>query len=126
MTETSKRADVFELELPQEEGGGMLSLLFRLYSMLGAVIADADDNKYFKFELLTKLLVNTVLDREVRDGIKSFMKTELKARLAELESPGNDEVNAVHLDVCMDAIGEVTTFIDRHLGVSVKLQVGGI
>lgn len=123
---TSERSDIIELDVPQVEGNGMISLLFRLYSMSAAVIADSEDSKYFKFEMLTNLLINTVLDREIRDEIKEFKSSELKKRLEELGDPGQDEINTVHMTVCMDAIGEVSSYIDRHLGVSVKLEVGTI
>lgn len=126
MTKTSERQDVVELDVPQVEGTGMLSLIYRLYSMLGAVIADSEDSKYFKFEMLTNLLINTVLDREIREEIKTFKKDEITKRVSELDDPGPEELDTVHMEVCMDAIGEVTTFIDRHLGVSVKLEVGQV
>lgn len=126
MTKTSERQDVVELDVPQVEGTGMLSLIYRLYSMLGAVIADSEDSKYFKFEMLTNLLINTVLDREIREEIKKFKKDELSRRMGELINPGSEERDTIHMEVCMDAIGEVTTFIDRHLGVSVKLEVGQV
>ena len=126
MTKTSERQDVVELDVPQVEGTGMLSLIYRLYSMLGAVIADSEDSKYFKFEMLTNLLINTVLDREIREEIKKFKKDEMIRRVGELVNPGPEETDTVHMEVCMDAIGEVTTFIDRHLGVSVKLEVGQV
>ena len=126
MTKTSERQDVVELDVPQVEGTGMLSLIYRLYSMLGAVIADSEDSKYFKFEMLTNLLINTVLDREIREEIKMFKKDELSRRMSELTNPGSEERDTIHMEVCMDAIGEVTTFIDRHLGVSVKLEVGQV
>lgn len=126
MTKTSERQDVVELDVPQVEGTGMLSLIYRLYSMLGAVIADSEDSKYFKFEMLTNLLINTVLDREIREEIKKFKKDELSRRMGELTNPGSEERDTIHMEVCMDAIGEVTTFIDRHLGVSVKLEVGQV
>lgn len=126
MTKTSERQDVVELDVPQVEGTGMLSLIYRLYSMLGAVIADSEDSKYFKFEMLTNLLINTVLDREIREEIKKFKKDEMTRRVGELINPGPEEHDTVHMEVCMDAIGEVTTFIDRHLGVSVKLEVGQV
>lgn len=126
MTKTSERQDVVELDVPQVEGTGMLSLIYRLYSMLGAVIADSEDSKYFKFEMLTNLLINTVLDREIREEIKKFKKDELSRRMSELTNPGSEERDTIHMEVCMDAIGEVTTFIDRHLGVSVKLEVGQV
>lgn len=123
---TSERPDIIELDVPQVEGNGMISLLFRLYSMSAAVIADSEDSKYFKFEMLTNLLINTVLDREIRNEIKEFKLNELKKRLEELGDPGQDEINTVHMNVCMDAIGEVSSYIDRHLGVSVKLEVGTV
>lgn len=126
MEKTSERRDVIELDVPQIEGSGMLSLIYRLYSMLGAVIADAENSQHFKFEMLTNLLINTVLDRDVRAEIKDFKKNEMIRRLDELDSPGQEEINSVHMEVCLDAIGEVTTFIDRHLGVSVKLEVGTV
>ena len=126
MSKASDNPDLIELNIPPIEGGGILSLVFRLYSMLGAIISDADDSKYFKFEMMTNLIINTVLGSEDREDIKQFKKDLMAKRMAELESPSSDEINLVHMEVCMEAIGEVSSYIDKHLGVSVKLEVGTV
>lgn len=126
MVKTSDNADLIELNIPPIEGGGILSLVFRLYSMLGAIISDSDDSKYFKFEMMTNLIINTVLGSEDRELIKKFKKDLMDKRMSEVDNPSSEDVNTIHMEVCMESIGEVSSYIDKHLGVSVKLEVGTV
>jgi len=124
MEKASENQDILELNLPREEGGGILGVVLRLYSMIGATITDSNDNKYFKINNLSDLLINTILDREERERVKDWKIDRLKEKLDELDDPGDDEINAVYMSVCFESVGEVSSYIDNFMGVSTHVEVG--
>ena len=124
MERASENQDILELNLPREEGGGILGVVLRLYSMIGATVTDSNDNKYFKINNLSDLLINTILDREERDRVKEWKIDRLKEKLAELDDPSDDDINAVYMGVCFESVGEVSSYIDNFMGVSTHVEVG--
>lgn len=123
MSKPSERPDVIELNIPREEGVGTVGLVYRLVSMLSAVIADSSDNKYFKINHMTNLLINTILDPKERARVIQFKKDLIAEGLSELDSPSDDEINNLYIDACMTSVGEVMNYVDEFLGVSKKLEV---
>lgn len=124
MERASDNQDILELNLPREEGGGILGVVLRIYSMMGATVSDSNDNKYFKINNLSDLLINTILDREERERVKDWKVDRLKEKLAELDDPSDDEINTVYMSVCFESVGEVSSYIDNFMGVSTHVEVG--
>lgn len=124
MERASDNQDILELNLPREEGGGILGVVLRIYSMMGATVSDSNDNKYFKINNLSDLLINTILDREERDRVKEWKVDRLKEKLDELDDPSDDEINTVYMSVCFESVGEVSSYIDNFMGVSTHVEVG--
>lgn len=112
--------DIITLDLaPMESDKGWLALFWRYYSMLAGVMADNQGANDYRVELLTNLIVATIPDPEVREE----MKERKKKLLDDLPIENVNERNRRTMEICMDVIGDVTTELDKSIGVCQKVGV---
>lgn len=115
---------IITLDLPQREGKeGYIGTIFSLYLRFGAILSDPGfketDARIF---YMTKFMINLIPGRKNRTKIKDMMKTDIDKAIEKLVS--NDEKNKKRNEICIDYIGEIHDFVDKHLGVSEENRVG--
>lgn len=112
--------DIITLDLaPQESDKGWLSLYWRYYSMIAGVMADNQGADDYRVELLTNLTIATIPDPEIRAEIKERKKQLVR----EISTSNTEERNHLIMEICMDILGDVTTELDKNIGISQKIGV---
>ncbi len=113
-------SDIITLDLAQQESDkGWLSLYWRYYSMLAGVMADNQGADDYRVELITNLAIATIPDPEVRKEMRDKKDEMLK----NITTDNADDINREIMGICMVMIGDVTTEIDKSIGIHQKIGV---
>ena len=127
--EDSNVEEVFTLDLPQRNmKEGLFTLFLREYATLANVLAAVTNVTDPRIRFLTDLIIATVPDDDLRQELKNKTKTLLEAKITEFKKNNggtieNKDKAELLRDVCMEIIGEVTSFLDMHIGLTHKLEV---
>lgn len=120
----SDNPNLIELNIPKYESEkGYTFLMWRYYSMMAGIIADAQSNDDYRIEMLTNFIISSIPDKKLRMKIRNLKSEYINDTLSTLEDPDKPEINAVRVDACWMVMGEVTDFIDESIGVRQKLTV---
>ncbi len=112
------------LDIPQREGkDGYIGTLFGLYLKFGGIISDIGFKENdVRIYYMTKFLINLIPGKRNRAEIKEKMKNEIAEAMKNCSS--NDERMRIRNDICLDYIGDVHDFVDKHVGVSKENKIG--
>lgn len=112
--------DIITLDLAQQESDkGWLSLYWRYYSMLAGVMADNQGADDYRVELITNLAIATLPDPDIRADIRDRKEDMLKGITTDNAEDRNREI----MSICMIIIGDVTSEIDKSIGIHQKIGV---
>jgi len=114
----------FTLDIPQREGrDGYIGTIFSLYLRLGGVIADGNfRDSDIRVYYMTKFLISLIPGEKNRIAIRDAMKKEIDGALKSITN--NDEKGRKRNEICLDYIGRVHDFVDKHVGVSTENKIG--
>ena len=119
-----KEEQIITLEVPQREGKeGYIGTFFALFLRLGTMIGDANlkdtDNR---IRNMTNMMISLIPGKKRRSAIRKEMNAEIENRIKGIT--GNEEKARVRNDVCIEFMGNVTDFIDLHIGVDIENRIG--
>ncbi len=121
--ESSKQQMVFSLDIPQREGTpGFIGTHFTLMLQMGNIVSKMDNHTDFRLQYMVNLLISLVPDKKERAAIRKEMKDSIEARTKGLATK-EDKGRETQL-VCLETVGSVMDFIDRHIGVSKENKIG--
>ena len=114
----------FTLDIPQREGrDGYIGTIFSLYLRLGGVIADGNfRDSDIRVYYMTKFLISLIPGEKNRKAIRDDLKKEIDEALKSITN--NDEKGRKRNEICLDYIGKVHDFMDKHVGVSTENKIG--
>ena len=114
----------FTLDIPQREGrDGYIGTIFSLYLRLGGVIADSNfRDSDIRVYYMTKFLISLIPGEKNRKAIRDELKKDIDEALKGISN--NDERGRKRNEVCLDYIGRVHDFMDKHVGVSTENKIG--
>lgn len=112
------------LDVPQREGKeGYIGTIFGLYLRLGGIMSDPGFRETdIRLYYMAKLLINLIPGKKNRAEIKERMKKEIETALKDVKD--NETRMRLKNEICLDYIGEVHDFMDKHLGVSAENRIG--
>jgi len=115
---------IITLEVPQREGKeGYMGTFFSLFLRLGTMIGDANlkdtDNR---IRNMTNLMISLIPGKKNRTTIRKEMNQEIENRLKGIND--NETRARIRNDICIEYMGNVTDFIDLHIGVDVENRIG--
>ena len=112
--------DIITLDLAQQESDkGWLSLYWRYYSMLAGVMADNQGANDYRIELITNLAIATLPDPDIRSDIRDRKEEMLMGITTDNAEDKNREI----MNICMIIIGDVTSEIDKSIGIHQKIGI---
>lgn len=121
---------VYTLDIPQLEGKeGYIGTFFTLYLQLGNVFKGTEfAREPVKVSLFVKLIISMIPEKERRDAINKNIKERFEQLKKEKAVNGrilNDADNGYLLiEASLDALGDVSDYIDKHIGLNTKNKVG--
>lgn len=121
---TTNKEETNILDLPQREGkDGYIGTLFGLYLKFGGIMAEPNLKETdIRIYYMTKFILNLIPGPKNRAKIKEKMRAEIEEKTKSLSS--NEERLRVRNEVCLEYIGELHDFVDKHLGISSENRVG--
>lgn len=132
MTEINEAGEtIYRLNIPQREGKeGYVGMLFSMMLRVGGIMADhAFTNTDLRIEYMTHFLIALVPGKRNRKTIRDGLNNEIKSRLLQEGKDNGSELNdeqkaRIRNMVCLEYIGEVIDFTDKHVGVSSENKIG--
>lgn len=121
---------VYTLDIPQLEGKeGYIGTFFTLYLQLGNVFKGTEfAREPVKVSLFVKLIISMIPEKEKRDAINKNIKERFEQLKKEKAVNGrvlNDaDMGYLLIEASLDALGDVTDYIDKHIGLNTKNKVG--
>lgn len=112
------------LDLPQREGKeGYIGTFLTMYLKMGSVLSDGNFKETDKrIEYMTYFMISLVPGKRDRLEIRERLKKEIEQ--ATKGANGNEEKARLRNMVCLECIGEVTDYVDKHIGVSRENKIG--
>ena len=118
-------------DIPQREGKeGFIGTFFTLYLNMSSILRSPEFIKEpMRVYYLTKLIIASVPGKKNRDEIKKALNERIdsmkKQRLQKSDVPlTEEENNHILIDASLDVLGDVSDFIDKHVGVSRENKLG--
>ena len=121
---------VYTLDYPQLEGkAGYIGTFFTLYLRLGNMFDRPDFGKEpVKIRLFTKLIISMIPKKERRDTINKYIKERFEQLKKERTDTGikltDADIGYILIESALDGLGDVTDYIDKHVGINVENKVG--
>lgn len=121
---TEKQPQYYTLDIPQREGKeGYIGTLLGLFLKMGGIMAQSDFSETDKrIEYMTQFLISMVPGRKLRKEIRDALKKDIEERTKGL-TKNEDKARERNL-VCLEYIGEVMDWTDKHIGVTKENKVG--
>ena len=124
MAQDSQQEKFLTLDIPQREGKeGYIGTVFSLYLRMGSILAeanfkDSDPRIYF----FTKFMIGLIPGEKNRGIINNAMDKELEEIFK--SNLNNEEKSRKRNEVCINYVGKIHDFIDKHIGVSRENRIG--
>lgn len=122
---------LYTLDIPQREGKeGYIGMQFQLFIKVGGIMADAQFTPTdMRIEYMTHFLISMIPGKTNRRTIRDELKTEIDKRLDEEkkklnENLTNEQTGRIRNMTCLEMIGQVMDFTDKHVGVSKENKIG--
>ena len=119
------------LEIPQREGKeGYIGMLFGLMLKTGSVMADANFRPTdMRIEYMTHFMIALIPGKRNRQTIRDGLREEMEKRLKQAKDENGSDLNEeqksrVRNMTCLEYIGDVIDFTDKHIGVSRENKIG--
>lgn len=127
---TKENSGGITLDIPQREGKeGYIGMYFSLFLRMGEIIASSNfKDTTIRIEILTRFLISLIPNESIRAETSKKLKEKIEVRIKESKEENKDlteeEIGNIRLLACIEVIGEVSDFIDKHIGVSRENRVG--
>jgi len=121
---------VYTLDIPQLEGKeGYIGTFFTLYLQLGNLFKGTDfAREPVKVSLLVRLIISMIPDKDRRDSINKTIKERFEQLKKEKAVNGriltDGDTGYLLIEASLDALGNVTDYIDKHIGLNIKNKIG--
>ncbi len=122
---------LFTLDIPQREGKeGYIGTHFSLFLRIGGVLGDAHFSATdLRIEYMTHFLISLIPGRKNRADIRDRLRKDIDKNLTEEkktigENLTNEQIGRVRNMTCIEYMGEVMDFVDKHVGVSKENKIG--
>ncbi len=114
------------LDVPMREGkDGYVGTLFSLFLRMGGILADAGFRETdMRVEYMTHFMISLVPGKKQRQEIREQLRKDIEAKLKEDNSGDQDAKARIRNMVCLEYIGVVGDFIDKHVGISTENRLG--
>lgn len=122
---------LFTLDIPQREGKeGYIGTHFSLFLRIGGVLGDATfTSTDLRIEYMTHFLISLIPGKRNRANIRDSLRNDIDKNLADErkkvgENLTNEQIGRVRNMTCIEYMGEVMDFVDKHVGVSKENKIG--
>lgn len=122
---------LYTLDIPQREGKeGYIGMLFQLFIKVGGIMADAQFTATdMRIEYMVHFLISLVPGKTNRKTIRDELKTEIEKRLEDErkklnENLTNEQIGRIRNMTCLEMMGYIMDFTDKHVGVSKENKIG--
>lgn len=114
------------LDLPQREGKeGYIGTMFTLVLKMGTILADANFKETdMRVEYMTQFMISLIPGKKARKEIREQLHNDIAERLKTDTSADQDAKARLRNMVCLEYIGIVGDFMDKHVGISKENKIG--
>lgn len=125
---------LYSLDIPQREGKeGYIGTFFTLYLKLGTVLQSPEFSKEpIRLFYMSEFIISLIPDEKARSEVRTSLKNRKKILETEFrKEAGREELTAKEKDhiliqASLQTIGDVSDYIDKHIGISDKNKIGFI
>lgn len=112
------------IDMPMREGKeGYIGMLYNIQIKFAAILASDSFAKTDMRPLyLTHFLISMIPDEKIRGELRKNLNSDIEQKINNVVS-NEDRVRIQNL-VCIEHVGKVMEFIDQHVGISMKLDIG--
>lgn len=121
--------DVYTFDVPQREGKeGFIAMHFGLMFKMGALMVEANRSATdTRIENMAQFMISMIPGKKNRAEIRDALKIEIDKRIAEAQKSGeltNDQIGTIRNQTCIEYVGNVMDFLDKHIGVTKENRIG--
>jgi hypothetical protein len=123
---SESKEEYLTLDLPQREGKeGYVGTMFSLFLRMGSILGDANFKETdMRIEYMVHFMISLVPGKTHRQEIREDLKRDIEKAL-KVETSGDTDTKArIRNMICLEYIGIVGDFIDKHIGVSRENKIG--
>lgn len=114
---------IYSLDIPAREGKeGFIGTHFTLILQIGNMISRIGPSENSNLHYLTSLLISCIPDKKDRAVIRKEIEDEFNKRI-DSKSTNEDKLK-IRNAICIESVGSVMDYIDKHVGVSRENKIG--
>lgn len=123
---------IYSLDIPQREGKeGYVGTFFTLYLKLGTILQAPEFSKEpIRLFYMCEFIISLIPDEDARLHIRTSLKNRKLALETEykkdkkIEMLSSIEKDHILIQASLQTIGDVSDYIDKHIGISDKNKIG--
>ena len=129
----SSNDDIITFDIPAKEGTpGYIGMFFTEFMKIGSMLTNMDgNNPTYSLERSTQFLISLVAGKQRREHIRECLKQNIARCIIEATTENETTLDSVtHKQIvdqcCLEIIGEITDFVDEHVGISIENKLGSV
>jgi len=122
-------------DIPAREGTtGYVGLFFSVYLQTSALLTNPNVvNDAYRLGNITQFMISLVAGKEKRKMIREILKRNIESEISDKKKEhgedyelAHDEREGVYIKCYLEIIGDITDFVDEHVGISKENKLGSV